>query len=167
MNPLVIVCLCLSSYALVSCKPTNSDSPKINFSHNQLFDIQNDIALLQPLSLRQNQESAIFQQQALNVIRSGNSKQIDQVVQNLQQQIDQFNQQLRDLVLSSSEVDTIRRKMIRSYNLSMELAQQGAAKQPDTQKIKRLQQQLTKVQDEIHQLQDQALSKINHAKLAS
>lgn len=166
MKPLLIIFLCLSTWTLSACKPSNS-TQQLNFSHNQVADIKNDISMLHSLSLRQNQESAIFQQEALPAIRSGNAAQIQQIIQKMQQRVSKFNQELQDLLLSSAEVDIIRQKMMLSNRLSLELAQQGAAKRPDTQKIMQLQQQIEQNQQEITQLTHKAQAKIAQTANAS
>ncbi|WP_374254891.1 hypothetical protein [Acinetobacter brisouii] len=139
MKPLLIVCLCLSSWTLIACKPNHINAQHIHFSHNQATDIKVDLGILQNLAQRQNQESFVFQQEALPTIRSGNAAQIEQIIQSMQQRVTKFNQELQDLLLSSAEVDIIRQKMMQNNQLSLELAQQGAAQRPDTLKTLQLQ----------------------------
>lgn len=161
MKPMLIVCLCLSSCTLFACKPNHVNSQHISFSHNQATDIKVDLGILQNLAQRQNQESFVFQQEALPTIRSGNAAQIEQIIQSMQQRVTKFNQELQDLLLSSAEVDTIRQKMMQNNQLSLELAQQGAAQHPDTVKILQLQKKLEQNQQEIIQLTHLAQAKIS------
>ncbi|MHA3115131.1 hypothetical protein E0H86_06590 [Acinetobacter sp. ANC 4635] len=167
MKPLLIVCLCLSSWTLFACKPNHINSQQIHFSHNQATDIKIDLGILQNLAQRQNQESSVFQQQALHTIRSGNAAQIEQIIQSMQQRVTKFNYELQDLLLSSAEVDTIRQKMMHNNQLSLELAQLGAAQRPDTLKILQLQKKLEQNQQEIIQLTHRAQSKISKMTSAS
>ena len=161
MKPLLIVCLCLFSWTLVACKPNHINAQHIHFSHNQATDIKIDLGILQNLAQRQNQESSVFQQEALPTIRSGHAAQIEQIIQSMQQRVTKFNQELQDLLLSSAEVDTIRQKMMQNNQLSLELAQQGAAQRPDTVKILQLQKKLEQNQQEIIQLTHLAQAKIS------
>ncbi|MHA3051237.1 hypothetical protein [Acinetobacter sp. ANC 4640] len=161
MKPMLIVCLCLSSCTLFACKPNHVNSQHISFSHDQTIDIKTDLGILQNLAQRQNQESSVFQQEALHVIRSGNTAQIEQVIQSMQRHVGKFNQELRDLLLSSAEVDVIRQKMMHNNQLSLELAQQGAAQRPNTSKILQLQKKLEQNQQEIIELTHHAQAKIS------
>ena len=91
MKPLLIACLCLIPWLTSACKPSTQNMPQqSSLSHNQAVDIQNDISRLHNLSQRQNQESAIFQQEALPAIRSGNSLQIAQIIEDMQQRADEI-----------------------------------------------------------------------------
>lgn len=164
MKPLLIACLCLIPWLTSACKPSTQNMlQQSSLSHNQAVDIQNDISRLHNLSQRQNQESAIFQQEALPAIRSGNSLQIAQIIEDMQQRVHKFNSELENLLLSSAEVDSIRKKMMQSNQLSLQLAQQGAAKRPDTQKIIQLQQEIEQNQQQISHLTQNAQAKISQA----
>ncbi|PVZ88707.1 hypothetical protein C9426_07755 [Serratia sp. S1B] len=167
MKPLLIVCLCLSSWTLFARKPNHINSQHIHFSYNQATDIKTDLWILQNLAQRQNQESSVFQQEVLHTIRSGNAAQIGRIIQSMQQRVTKFNHELQDLLLSSAEVDTIRQKMMHNNQLSLELAQLGAAQRPDTLKILQLQKKLEQNQQEIIQLTHRAQSKISKMTSAS
>ena len=84
-------------------------------------------------------------------------------IEDMQQRVHKFNSELENLLLSSAEVDSIRKKMMQSNQLSLQLAQQGAAKRPDTQKIIQLQQEIEQNQQQISHLTQNAQAKISQA----
>ena len=161
LKPTLMAYLCGAALTLIACKPHQPPSPVSSFSHNTYADIKADLAMLLDLSRRQNQESAVFQQEALSAIHSGSSTQINQVIEKMQQQVKRFNQQLQSLLLSSTEIDLIRNKMIQNNQLSLALAQEGASAKPNSNKIENLQQQLATTQTNIQQLIQQAQAQIS------
>lgn len=180
MKKLLLASLCMTAFALTACdkKPNEAtpstenttattNAPVTNstdvgaMSNNVIADIRSDLDQIQTLSNAKAQEALKFQNEVTQAAQKGDKAALDQVVEQMDQYVDSFNDDLEALNLKSHEGDALREKMKDSNELGLELAEEGVKTPPNTDKINALQKKATDLQQSLLQDMQSLQSKVN------
>lgn len=162
MKKRLLASLCVAAFALTACDKKPNEAPvatenstsmaqpaAVSYSSNNNTDIKNDLNQIQTLSNTRAQEAIDFQNKATQAAQKGDKATLTSIVTDMKTYITNFNKELTDLSLKSTEVDAVRSKMIESNNLGIQLSEASIASNPDMKKITELQNQATTLQKEL------------------
>ncbi|MDD2940608.1 MAG: hypothetical protein PHW49_07735 [Acinetobacter harbinensis] len=143
--------------AVTATTPATMQTPAANempatttaMSSNNNADIKNDLDKLQTLSSSRAKEAIDLQNKATQAAEKGDKTTLHSTVAEMKTYIMNFNKELDDLMLNSSEADAIRNKIKHSNNLGLQLSEASIENTPDMKKITALQNEAAKVQKEL------------------
>ena len=129
MKKRLLASLCVAAFALTACDKKPNEAPvatensasmaqpaAVSYSSNNNTDIKNDLNQIQTLSNTRAQEAIDFQNKATQAAQKGDKATLTSIVTDMKTYITNFNKELTDLSLKSTEVDAVRSKMIESNN---------------------------------------------------
>ncbi|CAB1220018.1 hypothetical protein [Acinetobacter bouvetii] len=169
MNKPLLASLCVAALALTACDkkpneapassasapatttsaPANPQTTTTALSSNNVQDIKNDLIEIQTLSKNRSQEASDLQNKANQAAEKGDKATLTATVAEMKTYIGNFNRDLDNLNLKSTELNAVRGKIKESNNLGIQLAEESIAEKADMNKINELRTQASQLQKEL------------------
>lgn len=169
MQKRLITSLCFITLSLSGCnKPqipetqqhTTSETPQV-LSQNNIADLTADIAALQSLQSLQGVENIDFINDLLNIKKQDNQASLKKDDTQMQSFIQQYDQELNQLTLTSLEADQFRAQLKIFNQLALQLSALKLQEKPDKKTLIELKNKIIKTQKELSSQYSQMEQKIS------
>lgn len=162
MNIVIILILSIVFSSITACSPSNTTQEKKHqFSQYNKLDIKSDLDILQTISTAEIQQDTKSNEGDSQLTDSENEKYRQRAIQNMRLFVHQFNNQLTNAQIKSSEVNQLRKDLIDANRIGLELSEEGIRTQPNEEKINQLQAKAQSIQNDIQDQMQQLINQIN------